>query len=251
LAGTHEREREALAQAVLKDVGDEAGELALLQMALWRTWTEAQGRGPDLVHAYGRIGRVEGALAQAAAEVFNRLSSDGPRRAETLFVRLVRPGEAGGATRRVAQLEEFDAPARALADKLSQVEQSRLLTVHEHTVEIAHEQLATQWLRYQRWIANLSGDPEHGFPADPRGDDLRLLQSLIADAGRWKAVPVDEKARYYATGVDLELYQQLASRRGAWLSEVERQFVAASAEAYEKDRKDREAQLAARTRAQH
>jgi len=37
LAGTHEREREALAQAVLKDVGDEAGELALLQMALWRT----------------------------------------------------------------------------------------------------------------------------------------------------------------------------------------------------------------------
>jgi hypothetical protein len=26
----------------------------------------------------------------------------------------------------------------------------------------------------QRWIANLSGDPEHGIPADPRGDELRL-----------------------------------------------------------------------------
>ena len=114
--------------------------------------------------------------------------------------------------------------------------------MHEHTVEIAHEQLATQWLHYQRWIANLSGDPEHGIAADPRGDDLRLLQSLIADAARWKAAPDDEKARYHATRVDLELYQQLASRRGAWLSEVERQFVAASAEADEKERIDREAQ---------
>jgi energy-coupling factor transporter ATP-binding protein EcfA2 len=94
LAGTDEREREALAQAALKDVGDEAGELALLQMALWRTWTEAKGRGPDLVHAYGRIGRVEGALAQAADEVFNRLSSDEQRRGDAL--RPAGPPRRGG-----------------------------------------------------------------------------------------------------------------------------------------------------------
>ena len=239
LAGTEERDREDLARAVLKDVGDEPGELALLQMALWRTWFEAQGRGPDLVRAYGRIGRVEGALAQAADDAFKRLSPDEQRRAETLFIRLVLPGEAGGATRRVARLEEFDAPTRALAEKLSQVEQWRLLTMQENTVEIAHEQLATQWLRYQRWIANLSGDPEHGIPADARGDDLRLLQSLITDAARWKAAPADEKARYHATGVDLELYQQLAGRRDAWLSEVERRFAAASVDADEQEKKRR------------
>src|SRR5262249_22028554 len=144
LAGTEERDRKDLARAVLKDVGDEPGELALVQMALWRTWSEAQGRGPDLVRAYGRIGRVEGALAQAAEEVFKSLAPDDQGHAETLFIRLVRPGEAGGATKRVAHLEEFDVPTRALADKLSEVEQSRLLTMHEHTVEIAHEQLATQ-----------------------------------------------------------------------------------------------------------
>jgi hypothetical protein len=213
LAGIEERDREDLARMVLKDVGDEPGELALLQMALWRTWFEARGRGPDLARAYGSIGRVEGALAQAADSVFNRLTPDEQRRAENLFVRLVRPGEAGGATRRVARLEEFDARTQDLAKDLSRKEQWRLLTMHEKTVEIAHEQLATQWLRYQHWIANLSGDPEHGIPDDPRGDDLRLLQLLIADAARWEAAPPDDKAPYLAMGVDLELYRQLASRR--------------------------------------
>ena len=41
-----ERDREDLARAVLKDVGDEPGELALLQMALWRTLGRGQGPRP-------------------------------------------------------------------------------------------------------------------------------------------------------------------------------------------------------------
>jgi hypothetical protein len=242
MGGIDEKDREDIARMVLKDVSDEPGELSLLQMALWRTWSEASARGPDLVRAYGRIGRVEGALAQAADSVFDRLTTDDQQRAETLFIRLVRPGEAGGATRRVARLEEFDASTRALAEKLSQSEQWRLLTIRENTVEIAHEQLATQWMRYQHWIANLPGDPENGVRADSRGDDLRLLQSLIADAERWETAGT--LARYHAKGVDLELYRQLAGRRTVWLSETELQFVAASAEAdqWEKRRQEEESQ---------
>ena len=99
------------------------------------------------------------------------------------------------------------------------------------TVEIAHEQLATQWLRYQRWLANAPGDPAQGVLPDPRGDDLRLLQSLIVEAARWHAAPPDDKPRSRATGVDLELYQQLEGRRSPWLSDVERSFVADSVEA--------------------
>lgn len=177
LAGVDEADREDLARAVLKDVGDEPGELALLQMALWRTWSEARGRGPNLVGAYIRIGRVEGALAQAAKEVFEHLPADEQQRAETLFVRLIHPGEAGGVTRRAARLEEFDAPTQALAAKLAQEEHWRLLTCHEDTVEIAHEQLATQWLRYQLWIANSPGDLEHGIPADPRAKAVTAFAS--------------------------------------------------------------------------
>jgi formylglycine-generating enzyme required for sulfatase activity len=235
-AGIDEADRDDLARAVLKDVGDEPGELALLQVALWRTWSEAKGRGPDLVRAYDRIGRVEGALAQAAEEVFGALSPEQQQRAETLFVRLVRPGEAGGATRRVARLDEFDEPTRDLADHLAQDKQSRLLTIHESTVEIAHEQLASQWLRYQRWISNIPADPLRGVPADPRGDDLRLLQSLIADAARWQAAPPAEKADYLASGIDLALYAQLSARRPGWISKGEIVFIDAS-NAVERERK--------------
>lgn len=38
LAGVTERDAADLADAVVRDAGDEPGELALLQMALWRTW---------------------------------------------------------------------------------------------------------------------------------------------------------------------------------------------------------------------
>ena len=224
-AGINDTDQEDLTRAVLKDIGDEPGELALLQVALWRTWSEAKGRGPDLVRAYNRIGRVEGALAKAGEEVFARLSPKDQQRAETLFVRLVRPGEAGGATRRVARLDEFDEPTRALADHLAQEEQWRLLTIHEETVEIAHEQLASQWLRYQRWISNIPADPQRATVSDPRGDDLRLLQSLIAAAARWQGTPPDKKADYLASGIDLGLYKQLCARRAGWISQGEGVFV--------------------------
>jgi len=240
LAGVDEADRADLARAVLKDVGDAPGELALLQMALWRTWSEAQGRGTNLVGAYDRIGRVEGSLAQAAEEVFAHLPVEEQQRSETLFVRLIRPGEAGGVIRRVAHLAEFDTPTQALAATLAQEKHRRLQACHEDTVEIAHEQLATQWLRYQRWIANGPGDPEHRIPADPRGDDLRLLQQLIAEASRWQAAPSDAKARYLAMGVDLELYAQLANRRRAWLSDVEHRFVEASVALQEREENERE-----------
>ena len=183
------------------------------------------------MRAYGEIGRVEGALAQAAEEVFGRLGADDRQRAENLFVRLVRPGEAGGATRRVARLAEFDEDTQRLARHLSEEDQWRLLALGESTVEIAHEQLGTQWLRYQRWLANAPGDAAQGVLPDPRGDDLRLLQSLIVEAARWHAASPDDKPRSRATGVDLELYQQLEGRRSPWLSDVERSFVADSVEA--------------------
>ena len=35
-----------------------------------------------------------------------------------------------------------------------------------------------------------------------------------------------EKAHFRATGIDLDLYEQLATRRPAWLSDVESRFVA-------------------------
>ena len=64
LAGTKETVRKVLADAITKDAGDEPGELALLQMALWRTWSRRNEHNGDLLQSYQAIGRVEGAIAR-------------------------------------------------------------------------------------------------------------------------------------------------------------------------------------------
>jgi hypothetical protein len=217
LTTVSESEREELAAVILKDVGDQAGELALLEMALDRTWSARKKHDGRLVAAYAAIGRVEGALAQAAEEVYQALLPEEQSRVETLFVRLVWPGESGGVTRRIARLGEFDESLQDLARKLANKEHERLLTLGEDTVEMTHEQLATQWIRCQAWVGNK--------PGDPRGDDLRLLQGLIADALRWQIAGDEDKTDCLAKGVDLKVYRKLAETRPAWLTSSEHGFV--------------------------
>src|SRR5215211_4949018 len=65
------------------------------------------------------------------------------------------------------------------------------------------------------------------------------MQSIIADATHWELAPDEEKTGYHAAGVYVELYEQLAGRRDAWLSELERRFTAASVDAEEREKKRR------------
>jgi WD40 repeat protein len=222
LAGIASPLRTMLADAVTKDAGDEPGELALLQMALWRTWARRSEYSGDLLRSYQAIGRIEGAIAHHAGEVFTSLTNEEKQRAEGLFLRLVRPGEAGGVTRRTATLDEFDPQTQSLAKKLGG-EQYRLLNLGEDTVEITHEALATQWQQYQQWISN--------SPADPRGDDLRTLQSLIADATGWAQAEDKNKKEHLARGYDLSLDRDLATRRPSWIAGSERAYIDASGRA--------------------
>ena len=69
-----------------------------------------------------------------------------------------------------------------MAKELSKREQWRLLTVRLDTVEIAHEQLATQWLRYQHWIANMPGDPERGLTSGLNFTQNRRFEFAVAAA---------------------------------------------------------------------
>jgi hypothetical protein len=68
---------------------------------------------------------------------------------EAIFVRLVRLGDTGGATRRVARRGEFNDESWALLQKLATIEGNRLVLTsgseQDPTMEIAHEALATQW----------------------------------------------------------------------------------------------------------
>jgi hypothetical protein len=68
LAGVAQSAREALADNVLRDVGERPGDLALVQFALTATWLHRKEY--DLLQSYTGIGRVEGALARAAETLY-------------------------------------------------------------------------------------------------------------------------------------------------------------------------------------
>ena len=202
LAGESEARAAALADEVVKDVAGEPGNLALVEMALHESWERRHESGGDLALAYQRLDRLEGALARAAEEVFWNPTDD-PKKltaaerpiAEALFMRLVRAGDAGGATRRPVAFAELEDSARAVARKLATPECRRLIVLREPdesasredgiTAELAHEQLVTQWPDYRFWLRG-TGSSRHQ-PDAARPADKRSFDRLIDAARNWHA----------------------------------------------------------------
>src|SRR5207253_8878837 len=90
------------------DVGDESGNLPLVEHALLQLWQKRLGN--RLTHAaYVEIGGVTGALAHHADEVFERLDDTGRDIAQKVFLRLTRPGEGTEDTRRRVARDEITA----------------------------------------------------------------------------------------------------------------------------------------------
>jgi formylglycine-generating enzyme required for sulfatase activity len=228
LAGVEEGDRAALAQSVLQDVGDRAGDLALVQFALTEAWRRRREYGNDLLRAYTAVGRVEGALAGAAERVYvEELGGDGNESViQAVFIRLVRLADTGGATRRVARRAEFDERRWALLQTLASEKGNRLVLISggekEETAEIAHEALVTQWPRFQRWLQH-------------KATEKRTLDALIERAAGWSTVAIEqEKSDWLAAGVEREAFAQLLAKQPEWLSATERTFVEASVEAEDK-----------------
>ena len=96
---------ENLTQRILDDVGEEPGNLPLLEFALTRLWEKQKNR--ELTHqAYQEIGGVKKAIANHAEQVYQKLSETEKQQAQRIFVQLVRPGEGTEDTRRVATRAE-------------------------------------------------------------------------------------------------------------------------------------------------
>lgn len=128
LAGVEAADRDALASQVLVDVGERPGDLALVQMALTETWHARSRYGEDLLHAYADVGRVEGALAQAAERLRAQVLDDEERALlGIVLLRLLRLGDTGGATRRIAARSEFDDARWSLVQKLASEDGKRLV----------------------------------------------------------------------------------------------------------------------------
>ena len=150
---------------MIADVADQPGALPLLQYAL----TELAERAEDGVlslDAYRRIGRVSGALARRAEQLFEPLNEAAQDACRQLFLRLVTLGEGTEDTRRRVRRSELLtlADARAMDGVIETFGRHRLLSfdrdpdTREPTVEIAHEALLREWARLREWIEDARED---------------------------------------------------------------------------------------------
>jgi hypothetical protein len=159
---------DGLVEALLEDIRHQPGDLPLLQFALERLWSQAEDQQLTS-EAYGRIGRLRGAVAGHANRLLTQDMNERERGiAFALLGRLVQLGERSDTdTRRTDTRAELESIHPEIAPKvLEQLIQARLLTVHdegarvhleasiggEARIELAHEILIREWDMLKQWI---------------------------------------------------------------------------------------------------
>jgi len=205
-----------LVEGILRDIVGQPGALPLLSHSLLETWKRRSGRMLTLI-GYLHAGGVHGAIAKTAETVFNdRLTAQQQALARNAFLRLTELGEGTEDTRRRANVGEL-VPRRGQEDEVDEVlhilAEARLVTLHEDTVEVAHEALIRNWPTLRAWLDE-----------DREG---RLVHRRLTEATQeWQALGRDPGALY--RGARLAGASDWAELNDAELNEFEREFLAAS-----------------------
>lgn len=250
-----------LVATILNDLGDEPGFLPLLQYTLLELWQQRRG-GWLTSDAYRAAGGVRGTLASRAETVYSRLNAEQQEAARRILLRLTQPGEGTEDTRRRASWQELYpaganpqdvervvdalAAARLLvvraaspgsssvagqveagtssaapsAERQAQSANSSAAVRRTGSVEVAHEALIRAWPRLRVWVET-----------DREG--LRFRQRLAEQAQEWERREGDESELY--RGPRLAAAVRLLEE--SELSDLERRFVLAGAEAQRAQRR--------------
>jgi WD40 repeat protein/type II secretory pathway predicted ATPase ExeA len=210
-----------LVRRILNDVGDEPGNLPLLEFVLKELWDKRHGR-VLLSEAYDAIGGLHGAVATKADELLQGLSSAEQIVLQRVFLRIVRPSESGLDTRRRAAFAELPPEGAELVLKLVN---ERLLVTNqsgseqERTVEVAHEALISNWSTLRAWV---NEDREFLLWRDRLG-------TLLTE---WERAQESEEA--LLRGPLLIEAQKWFDQRTQDFSDQERKFISASRELRER-----------------
>ncbi|MBW7881330.1 MAG: PQQ-binding-like beta-propeller repeat protein [Caldilineaceae bacterium] len=246
-----------LVDRLLDDVGEEPGNLPLLQFALTQLW--ARREDSRLTHAvYDEIGGVAAAVARYADHVFDRLPAADRPLARHLFTQLVLPGESTEDTRRPATRAEVGPDGWHLAQKLADL---RLVVTGvnaagEEVVELVHEALIWSWGRlrawmddnrdFRRWQQRLRTSLQQ-WQASGQEEDLLLRGAVLAEAEQWAEQRDDElsaaEQRYIGASIAVRNRQQ-AEADAARQRELDRVQALARAEHQRADAEMRRADLA-------
>ena len=173
-----------LVGTILDDIEGQRGSMPLLQHALRELWKRRHGRwlrGEE----YQALGRVQGAVAQTAEEVYGCLESPEKALVKHIFLRLVRLdddpeiGETPRDTRRRVPIEDLVPVAgdlEGIRRLVNELANQRLVVTTARgddripEVEVIHEALISHWPRLKQWI-------------NENRADLKLRQEIGEDAG--------------------------------------------------------------------
>ena len=206
-----------LADRLLADCEGEPGALPLLSTALLELWQQRDGRHMRLA-AYERTGGVRGAVARLAEAAYERLEPDQRVAARRLLLRLTAE-EGGAAVRRRVPLDELGDDSGRVLDVLAE---SRLVTVSEGSVEVAHEALLREWPRLAGWL-------------EEDRDGQRIHRHLARAAREWRDGGRDRAELY--RGARLASALEWRAAHEPELNATEQQFLDASRLAGERQRR--------------
>ena len=206
-----------LADRLLADCEGEPGALPLLSTALLELWQRRDGRHVRLA-AYERTGGVRGAVARLAEAAYERLEPDQRVAARRLLLRLTAE-EGGAAVRRRVALDELGDDSGRVLDVLAE---SRLVTVSEGSVEVAHEALLREWPRLAGWL-------------EEDRDGQRIHRHLARAAREWRDGGRDRAELY--RGARLASALEWRAAHEPELNTTEQQFLDASRLAGERQRR--------------
>jgi hypothetical protein len=185
-----------LVERILNDVGEERGNLPLLEFVLKELWDKRRGR-VLLNETYDAIGGLQGAVATKADQLFNGLSPTERKVLKRVFLRIVRPAKDGLDTRRRAAFTELPPEGAELVLKLAN---ERLLVTNqsaislERTIEVAHEALISNWSTLRVWVnedrefllwRDRLGTLLTAWEGAQESDDALLRGPLLIEAQKW------------------------------------------------------------------
>jgi WD40 repeat protein/tRNA A-37 threonylcarbamoyl transferase component Bud32 len=207
-----------LVDALVDDVEGEPGALPLLSTALLELWQKRQDATLTLA-SYRESGGVQGAVARLAEGTYARVPEERRPLVRAIMLRLVGEGEGDLAVRRRAPLAELDLERNTdVAGVLATLADSRLVSVGEGSVEVAHEALLREWPRLREWIEE-----------DTEG--RRLRRHITQAATEWDVDGRDPGELY--RGARLAAALDWSADHAFELNEVERAFVSESRDASE------------------
>jgi WD40 repeat protein len=242
----------ALVNRLLNDVGDDPGQLPLLQHALMRTWGHWSRLRPATaeveVDHYLAVGGLAKALDLHADRVYEGLPDDRHRKiAEVVFKRLTERDSEQREVRRPARVDELVAVSGATGQQFACVlnefrrEGRSFLTsspsdaelTTNPMIDIGHESLIQCWKRLNQWAADEAQSAE-------------TFRRLANAAARHAANKAD-----YLRKLDLELALQWRNDNkptAEWASRYEGDFAQLAAYLEKSEQEQRAARKLARSR---